>query len=772
MPDYEYAAFVSYRHLDATEPGQQWAAWVQTLLERYTTPPELAGQQSLYGDPVPDKMERVFRDKDQLPAHGDLGALIHDALEKSRVLIVLCTPNAVASPWVADEILHFKKLGRADRIIAIVLRGEPHAPDPRNECYPPPLRHKLHTDGTVNPAEKEHPIYIDLRPPLGTTAATSPEDYRAVLHAADLYKDGPIEAAVTKYTSQLEEARILLLGGVLGLTPRELTQRDLLRRIEEEKTRAAEEKKRAEWEAEQKHIAETARAEAVVARIDAELAREQAGKARDQAERSLLLAEQERAKAEEARVQEHRQRTRATAFSKAAVLAILLVGLFATASYIQRERAIAAREKATRYRNESLAAELKETNAVAQTEEVLKFVGDESSSRSLNFVQRLEFANAIKESMALYDEQHSTTVREKESAFYSMIPVADTYQKIARIYNADGEQDAAIASYKKSLMLFERIAQHYPSVQVDIVGNHQRIGDIQKAKGEQEAALASYEKGFGIAARLANQFPDAHEAQNDLSVFYSRIADIQMAKGERESALVGYQKSLEITERVAKQLPGNARWQSYLSGSHTKIGDLQIAEGKREAALTSYQKSLEIADRVAIQAPDNADWHSYVAESQSKIGDIQQAKGEWEAALASNQKSLQIRERLAKQEPGNAKWQRDVSMSHINIGNIQQAKAEREAALASFRKSLEIAERLATLDGLNALWQVDVVNSQARIAFFHLDRHDGDTKEAARLVREGMQRLDELEKRIQPDLRFNNARAALLLLQSQLPKGQ
>lgn len=87
----------------------------------------------------------------------------------------------------------------------------PAAPAPQTA----PRRHR-------QPGGKKHPIYIDLRPPLGTTAATSPEDYRAVLHAADLYKDGPIDAAVTKYTSQLEEARILLLGGVLGLTPASL----------------------------------------------------------------------------------------------------------------------------------------------------------------------------------------------------------------------------------------------------------------------------------------------------------------------------------------------------------------------------------------------------------------------------------------------------------------------------------------------------------------------------------------------------------------------
>ena len=74
----------------------------------------------------------------------------------------------------------FKKLGRADRIIAIVLRGEPHAPDPRNECYPPPLRHKLHPDGTVNPAEKNTPSTSTSarrsarpRPPAPKTTAPS-----------------------------------------------------------------------------------------------------------------------------------------------------------------------------------------------------------------------------------------------------------------------------------------------------------------------------------------------------------------------------------------------------------------------------------------------------------------------------------------------------------------------------------------------------------------------------------------------------------------------
>jgi len=50
---------------------------------------------------------RLFRDEEELLADSDLGNAIVGALDRTQTLIVLCSPNAVASTYVADEISYF-----------------------------------------------------------------------------------------------------------------------------------------------------------------------------------------------------------------------------------------------------------------------------------------------------------------------------------------------------------------------------------------------------------------------------------------------------------------------------------------------------------------------------------------------------------------------------------------------------------------------------------------------------------------------------------------
>jgi formylglycine-generating enzyme required for sulfatase activity len=49
-----------------------------------------------------------------------LGEQIDKALSESVALVVVCSPNAVDSPWVQHEIDHFVAAGRRDRIFAII----------------------------------------------------------------------------------------------------------------------------------------------------------------------------------------------------------------------------------------------------------------------------------------------------------------------------------------------------------------------------------------------------------------------------------------------------------------------------------------------------------------------------------------------------------------------------------------------------------------------------------------------------------------------------
>ena len=103
LSDYKYLAFITYAHKD-----EERARWLRKKLEGFRVPPNLIGSNGLYG-PIPTRLYPIFRDRDELVGSAQLGPLIEKALEESSHLIVLCSPNAVNSRWVNEEIRLFKK---------------------------------------------------------------------------------------------------------------------------------------------------------------------------------------------------------------------------------------------------------------------------------------------------------------------------------------------------------------------------------------------------------------------------------------------------------------------------------------------------------------------------------------------------------------------------------------------------------------------------------------------------------------------------------------
>lgn len=73
---------------------------------------------------IPARIFPVFRDEAELPVHADLSRPILRALHNSRYLAALCSPGAVASRFVADEITRFKAMGNSDRLIAAPSRED------------------------------------------------------------------------------------------------------------------------------------------------------------------------------------------------------------------------------------------------------------------------------------------------------------------------------------------------------------------------------------------------------------------------------------------------------------------------------------------------------------------------------------------------------------------------------------------------------------------------------------------------------------------------
>ena len=127
---YNYYAFISYSHAD-----KAWASWIQKSLERSRIPAAISRDEPS----VPRRIAPVFRDDTDLVSHGSVLEVLKKELEDSRFLIVICSPDSAKSSWVSDEIQAFIDMGRADRIIPLIVRGVPHSKDPETECLPPAL---------------------------------------------------------------------------------------------------------------------------------------------------------------------------------------------------------------------------------------------------------------------------------------------------------------------------------------------------------------------------------------------------------------------------------------------------------------------------------------------------------------------------------------------------------------------------------------------------------------------------------------------------------
>lgn len=153
---FRYLAFISYSHRNKKE-----AAWLHAALERYRIPRHLVGRETPLG-PVPARLAPIFRDRDELPASGNLGAELMAALAAARFLLVIASPASAASRWVNEEIKAFKRLHGADRVLALVVDGEPNSADPAREALPPALRFQLGPDGELSD-EPAEPIAADLR---------------------------------------------------------------------------------------------------------------------------------------------------------------------------------------------------------------------------------------------------------------------------------------------------------------------------------------------------------------------------------------------------------------------------------------------------------------------------------------------------------------------------------------------------------------------------------------------------------------------------------
>lgn len=210
LSDFKYTAFISYRHV---EPDATIAAALHRAIETFKVPKEF------YQDGKHPTF-RVFRDREELSAK-DLSDSIQEALETSYYLIVISSKRTPLSDWCTREVELFRKLHGDDRIISVLIEGEPH------ESFSQPLK-DLHKT-IINEAGEEYEeprelLAADLRP-----EAIKGDGF---VGYEKLQKDNPALAdSYKKEALKLLKTEIFrIMAAILGCSYGDLKQRDKERR--------------------------------------------------------------------------------------------------------------------------------------------------------------------------------------------------------------------------------------------------------------------------------------------------------------------------------------------------------------------------------------------------------------------------------------------------------------------------------------------------------------------------------------------------------------
>jgi eukaryotic-like serine/threonine-protein kinase len=491
----KYRAFLSYSHRD-----KRWGEWLHRAIEGARIDKDLVGRETPAG-PVPKTLRPVFRDREDFSAGHSLTDQTLAALEASHFLIVLCSPSAAQSKYVNEEIRRFKAMGRADRVIPMIVDGEPG--DPARECFPPALRFKLGTDSQLTD-ERDEPIAADARP----------------------QGDGK------------EIAKQKVVAGLLGLGLDEIVRR----------AERARKRRNRFWAA----LAGVFLVLALAATGSAVYAWQQL-----KTNEAFLNAMLKRATeiVDEAVAQAEKYNV-----PRAATLTLLgkAEGLFDDmAQYgrptpelryrkawmlIQFARNYAIlgdtgkqRERATEAHRllAGLAAE-KPDDITYQRDMSVAYdeVGDVLVTQG-NLAEALKSFRdglAIRERLAKADPNNAGWQRD----------LSVSYNKVGDVLVAQGNLAEALKSFRDGLAIRERLAKADPNNagwQRDLSLSYNKVGDVLVAQGNLAEALKSFRDGLAIAERLAKADPNNAGWQRDLSLSYNKVGDVLVAQGNLAEAL-------------------------------------------------------------------------------------------------------------------------------------------------------------------------------------------------------------------------------------------
>ena len=587
----ECSAFKYRVFLSCSKQDKRWGRWLQSALANYRVDRELVGRRTPAGA-VPQALGPVYRDRAPADDH-PLDERTLAALRASQYLIVLCSPDAAKSRRVNEQIRCFTSLGQADRVIPVIVDGEPGGP--ARECFAPALRFRLRQDQ----------LLIDRRAePVAAAARLDRDGKERVKHklAAALLCLGLHDIERSARRAGRRRLRVRCGCAVAALLALSLAWQAGIAWTRDQLTH-------------NEPLLERTLERAALVTSTAVAVLNQLGLPRGLSVGMLQDAEDRLSAVADLGRDTPQLRLRKVSMLLDSVQMYGTLGepqlLRVRASEAERQlQQIAAEGSGRPARQRELAASYDRLGDALRAHGML-------SEALASYRAGLGWAERAASDPGHIHWRHELAVC------------------LVKIGNGEldrGAPGAALASFQRSRLLAEQLIaanSGNPRWRHDLIIAHERIGDVARLRGELEAAITSYGESRAVAERLVAGDAKNPEWQRALSRSHLKIGDVLRMQSNPEEALASYRAGHAVARGLAAADPGNSDWQEHLGTAQQRLGSALEARGDVTAAMAEYRASLAIMRRLVAVDRGNASWQRNLAMVHRHLGDLLRSGGEF-----------------------------------------------------------------------------------------------------------------------------------------------
>ena len=630
----DYWCFISYRHADNRELGRQWASWLHHELETYEVPADLVGKTNDRGDEIPSRLYPIFRDEEELPADAELSSPIERALQRSRFLVVICSPAAAASRFVDDEVRIFKQLGKADRVLAMIISGEPNASErPQGhlealskgqECFPLSLRRVVNAQGEITEKQSE-PVGADFRLHDGTEGWTSPEAYRLALVQQGIPKS-KIPQLLADYSSKIRLMKLKIVAGIMGIPLGVLTKRDQAYELEKAKKRA---KTLRRWLV----IVSIAMIAAVFAGL---LAAWQWREANRSASRAIAA----RTQAEE-------------------LIEFMSFKMSDNLSSIGRLDLMDQINSEVEKYNLTKQQIAQETGGTESAKEIFR----SAASRS-NTADSLKAKGQIAEAYALYKESLELTKQaialEPENLHFihglsvESAKLGSCAESLGDLFMADVYYKFCVAT-RRNLVELE---PDNPIWSIELAKSYRYHAGLLADQDKLDEAEKLVRLGMRSLEKIQTASASNPEFLHSRAAAYSTLGNILSQKKAFPDAKIAYEQTMAAANSLVFMEPDNVQWQQALTVAHGKLGTVSMQMEDYKSAETHYREALKIDEKLSSADPLNHDSRFDVFLALERLAELADKTGDHNLAVSRYRQAMGVLDGLLSAKDGdqNFNW--------------------------------------------------------------------------------------------------------------------